>query len=88
MSNDSTSMKELYRVIVSLGSVEDCEAFFADLCTPKEVAAMAQRLEAAKLLLAGKTYEEIIALTDISSATLSRVSRCTKYGTGYKKVLK
>lgn len=88
MSNDSKSMKELYKVIVSLGSVEDCEAFFADLCTPNEVAAMAQRLEAAKLLMAGKTYEEIIAITDISSATLSRVSRCIKYGKGYKKVIK
>jgi TrpR-related protein YerC/YecD len=49
---------------------------------------MAQRVKAAKLLMEGKTYEEIIRLTDISSATLSRVSKCVKYGKGYKKLLK
>jgi TrpR-related protein YerC/YecD len=49
---------------------------------------MAQRLETAKLLLENKTYEEIIKKTEISSATLSRVSKCVKYSEGYKKVLK
>ena len=48
---------------------------------------MTQRIKAAKLLLDGETYEQIIAKTEISSATLSRVSRCVKYGEGYKKIL-
>ena len=49
---------------------------------------MAQRLRAAKLLLDGKTYNQVIDETDISSATLSRVSRCVQYGNGYRKFLK
>ena len=49
---------------------------------------MAERVEAAKLLMEGKTYNQVIAETDISSATLSRVSRCVQYGKGYSKFLK
>ena len=45
---------------------------------------MAQRLYAAKLLLDNKTYEQVIEKTNISSATLSRVSKCVKFGSGYK----
>ena len=79
---------ELYRIITKLNTVEDCEGFFADLCTNKEVEKMAERLYAAKLLLEGKTYNQVIAETDISSATLSRVSRCVQYGNGYSQILK
>ena len=79
---------ELYRIIASLSSVDECKLFFDDLCTNKEVEKMAERLYAAKLLLDGKTYNQVIAETDISSATLSRVSRCVQYGNGYSKLLK
>lgn len=79
---------ELYDCIVSLSSREDCRFLFEDLCTYKEVEQMAQRLSAAKLLMEGKTYQQVIALTDISSATLSRVSRCVQHGKGYRAVLK
>ena len=78
---------ELFETIVKLKTIEDCELFFRDLCTIKELDSMTQRIKAAKLLLDGETYEKIIAKTDISSATLSRVSRCVKYGEGYKKIL-
>ena len=64
------------------------EIFFRDLCTFKELDSMTQRVTAAKLLLSGETYEQIIAKTEISSATLSRVSRCVKHGEGYKKFIK
>ena len=79
---------ELYRIITQLSTIEACEIFFEDLCTNKEVEKMAERLYAAKLLLDGKTYNQVIAETDISSATLSRVSRCVQYGKGYTAVLK
>ncbi len=49
---------------------------------------MAERIYAAKLLLEGKTYNQVIGETDISSATLSRVSRCVQYGKGYRNILK
>ena len=86
--NVSEEMEEdLYRVLVSLESVEDCRALLEDLCTRKEVEQMAQRIRAARLLKEGKTYQQVIAETDISSATLSRVSRCLQYGSGYRKLL-
>ncbi|MBR5439773.1 MAG: TrpR-related protein YerC/YecD [Clostridia bacterium] len=87
MGINDNSIKEFYNVILKLKTMEDCRNLFDDLCTFKELEQMVQRIEAAKLLLEGKTYEEIIALTDISSATLSRVSKCVKYGKGYKSVL-
>ena len=79
---------ELYRIITALESEEDCQLLFEDLCTHKEIEKMAERLYAAKLLLEGKTYNQVIAQSDISSATLSRVSRSVQYGKGYRTVLK
>ena len=79
---------ELYRIIAGLNSAEECELLFEDLCTKKEVEKMAERLYAAKLLMDGMTYNQVIAETDISSATLSRISRCVQYGKGYTNVLK
>ena len=88
MSDDiKSSYGELFKAVLSLKTEEDCELFFNDLCTIKELNSMTQRIKAAKLLMDGETYEKIISKTDISSATLSRVSRCVKYGKGYKKVL-
>lgn len=78
----------LYQVITKLDNEEDCALLFEDLCTKKEVEKMAERLYAARLLMEGKTYNQVIAETDISSATLSRISRCVQYGEGYTKVLK
>jgi TrpR-related protein YerC/YecD len=81
-------IEALYKVLLRLETVEDCQALFDDLCTRKEVEKMAERLQAAKLLMEGNTYNQVIAQTDISSATLSRVSRCVQYGSGYTKFLK
>lgn len=78
---------ELYRTILKLKTEKDCEEFFSDLLTIKELNSLSQRVIAGKLLISGETYEKIIAKTDISSATLSRVSRCVKYGKGYKTFL-
>ena len=86
--NMKTELNELYEQILKLKTVTDCDNFFADLCTYEEINSMAQRLKAARLLMDGDTYEQVIAKTDISSATLSRVSKCVKLGKGYKSVLK
>ena len=88
MDSKKEQIAELYRLIVGLESEEDCAALFADLCTQKEIEKMAERVRAAKLLMDGKTYNQVIAEADISSATLSRVSRCVQYGSGYSKLLK
>ena len=72
----------LFDAILSLETREECYDFFADLCTVKEISDMAQRLEAAKLLLDGSTYEQIVKTVEISTATISRINRCIQYGTG------
>ncbi|MFA6889589.1 MAG: YerC/YecD family TrpR-related protein [Bacilli bacterium] len=78
---------DLFKVILSLENIDECYAFFEDLCTINEVESMSGRLQAAKMLMDGKTYEQVIEATDISSATLSRVSKCVHYGAGgYQKV--
>ena len=80
--------KELFDEILKLETEEECERFFEDLCTINEMEAMLQRVKAAKMLLEDKTFQEVIKETQISSATLARVSKCIKYGDGgYKEIL-
>lgn len=89
MKNDHMDemIANLYSTISALSTAEDCKNFFQDLCTYKEIEQMAQRIEAAKLLKQGLTYNQVIEQTNISSATLSRVSRALQYGEGYKKFI-
>ncbi len=87
MQKKTVSKKDidnLFEVIIRLNSVKDCRMLFEDLCTDKEIEQMAQRIKAAKLLMEGNTYNQVIEQTDISSATLCRVSRCVQYGKGYR----
>ena len=72
----------LYRAILSLETVEECIAFLEDLCTMSELSAMEQRYQVAKALHDGKIYNEILAETGASSATISRVNRSLQYGKG------
>lgn len=81
-------IEQLYQLIASIDDPADCRALFDDLCTVKEIENMAERCYAAKLLIEGNTYNQVMAQADISSATLSRVSRCVQYGKGYSKLLK
>lgn len=76
------AMEALFRAILSLKTAEECDAFFADICTVKEMQAMAQRLQVAAQLDAGKNYNAVCADTGASSATISRVNRCLLYGEG------
>ena len=87
-SSKQQKIADLYELIAGITDPNDCRALFQDLCTAKEIENMAERVFAAKLLLEGKTYTQIIEQADISSATLSRVSRCVQYGEGYRKLLK
>ena len=74
--------EQLYQLLAAASTPQQICDLLYDICTAKEVTYMAQRLECARLLMAGETYEDVIAATDISSATLSRVSRCVHAGTG------
>lgn len=80
--------KRLFQAILTLENEEECAKFFADLCTIKEMADMAQRLQAAEMLLQGKTYEQIVKSVKISTATISRINQCIQYGDGgYRTVI-
>ena len=48
---------------------------------------MAQRMDAAFLLDEGANYQTIVQETGLSTATISRVSKCLKYGTGYRQAI-
>ncbi len=85
---DHSKIDALYQLIAETTNPEDIRALFDDLCTRKEIENMAERVFAAKLLMEGNTYNQVIAQANISSATLSRVSRCVQYGKGYSKLLK
>ena len=81
-------ISRLYQLIASMETEADCKALFSDLCTEKEIEKMSERVYAAQLLMEGKTYNQVMALSNISSATLSRVSRSVQYGQGYSRFLK
>ena len=83
----SKSIDRLFETILSLESVEDCYRFFEDVCTIKELTDMAQRLDAAFLLDEGANYQTISQEIGLSTATISRVSKCLKYGTGYRQAI-
>ena len=81
-------MRYLFEGILSLQTVEECSRFFEDLCTVVEVIEMSNRMAAAKMLADNNTYAEIIEKTGLSTATISRVNRCLKYGSdGYTMAL-
>jgi len=88
MDHKTEKIEALLALITSLENQDDCRSLFDDLCTNKELENMAERLHAAKLLIAGNTYSQVMEQADISSATLSRVSRCVQYGKGYSKLIK
>ncbi|MGI6205592.1 MAG: YerC/YecD family TrpR-related protein [Anaerovoracaceae bacterium] len=84
----SEETDELFKAMLTLDNLEDCYRFFEDLCTVKEIHAMAQRFEVAKLLIEHKTYSEIESETGASTATISRINRTLQYGAdGYTRVI-
>ncbi|MNK45177.1 Trp repressor protein [compost metagenome] len=82
------SIDQLFEAILTLKNIEECYVFFDDLCTVNEIQSLSQRLEVARMLGKGCTYNQIEAETGASTATISRVKRCLNYGNdGYKMSL-
>lgn len=78
---------QLFEAMMLLESPEDYYMFFEDLCTVSEIKAMAQRLKVASMLQEGRTYEDIMTHTSVSTATIARVKRSLDYGAeGYRLV--
>ena len=84
----SEPIDTLFRAILSLQDLDECYCFFGDLLTVQELSAFAQRLQVARMLSEGKTYETIRAESSTSSSTITRVNTELRYGSGgYQMVL-
>jgi len=84
----SADVDYLIKAFMSLENAGEYYKFFDDLCTVAEIQEMSKRLRAAKMLKDGAIYSEISESTGLSTATISRVSKCLKYGSdGYSLVL-
>lgn len=85
---ETESVERLFAVLSSLNSKEEVRQLLEDLCTVKEILDMAQRLDVAVLLEKGVNYQTISQEVNVSTATISRVSKCLNYGSGgYRNVL-
>ena len=82
------NLEFLYRAVLKLETVEECQKFFFDLCTDNELVSMSQRIVVAKMLKEKRVYSDIVAQTGASTATISRVNRSLKVGSGYDKVFR
>lgn len=86
--NQKENIRELLDVIASLQDEEECRAFFTDLCTVQELITLSQRLQIAKRLMAGETYESIRSQIPVSSTTITRINTALEFGAGgYRAVL-
>lgn len=68
-------IEQLMKVFLLLETTKECELFFDDLCTLNEIKAFSQRLEVARMLLEGHTYENIEAISGATFNTISRVNK-------------
>ena len=83
-----TKKNYLFEAILSLETLDECYNFFEDLCTIKEIDEMSKRMWGARMLADNKVYTEITEATGLSTATISRINRCLKYGQdGYSTVI-
>ncbi len=81
-------MEKLFQAILSLQNLDECYAFFEDLCTVSELKAMEQRFEVALMLSKKHVYGDVVRVTGASTATISRVNRSLNYGSdGYRTVI-
>lgn len=82
------TLEELYRAILAIDNLDDCRAFFSDLFTKQELINFSQRLQVAKLLLQGDTYNQIRGQIAVSSSTITRINTELRFGSGgYQRIL-
>lgn len=86
LKNEMTD--NFFKAVLALETVDECYKFFEDVCTIKEIKSFSQRLEVARMLKNKQLYNDIVAATGASTATISRVNRSLTYGNdGYDIVL-
>lgn len=81
---------DLAAAIAAIANPVEARAFLADLCTPAEIHALAERWYVARLLDQGSmTYREIHDATGVSTTTVVRVARFLRQESnqGYRRLL-
>jgi len=79
---EALTERSLFAAVLTLKTVDECRAFFRDLCTPAELQAMSDRWAVVDWLQKGLPYREIHRLTGVSVTTIGRVARCLADGNG------
>jgi TrpR-related protein YerC/YecD len=82
--------QQLYQAFLALRDENECKAFLKDLCTPKEIKDMQDRLQVAKMLIKGEySYRQINQMIGVSLATITRVARFLihEHYQGYKTII-
>ena len=78
----------LFRAMLTLETVEECEVFFRDLCTLSELHALTERWQVVLRLQEGLPYRTIAEQTGVSTATITRVAYWLQHGKGgYQQAL-
>lgn len=80
---------DLAKSLASMRTAQEVAKFIRDLLSERESIMLARRLQIARLLVHGQTYEEINQLTRAGFDTISRVQEWLNlYGDGYRTVIK
>lgn len=74
--------EDIYKAILQLENLEECMDFFEDICAETELRSIEQRFDVARMLSQEKVYSDIMSKTNASTATISRVNRALRGGTG------
>lgn len=77
---------KLFKAILTLKTVEECERFFRDLMTVQEIETFSARFKAAQMILNGDSYRKIYAKTGVSTATVTRINQWLEKGLGGYKM--
>lgn len=73
---------QLAAVLTMIQDQKNMQLFLTDIMTPREIAEISARLEAARMLRAGCKYTDIIAQTKLSSRTVARISEWLREDNG------
>lgn len=74
--------KLIVETLRKLKSGKDLSNFIDDLLTEEEILDLAQRIKIGKLILEGKSYDEISEKIGTSTSTVSKIGQILKYGKG------
>lgn len=80
---------DLIYAIANCKSVEEAAVFMEDLLTVSELEFISRRLRIAKLLIDGKTYEDIKDRLHVSNSTIAKIAVwLSSKGDGFRKIVK